>query len=151
MKTLSAKPHEVQHDWFIVDAAAQNLGRLAAQIAIRLMGKHKPIYTPHVDTGDFIIVINAEKIATTGNKLLGKTYWRHTGFPGGIKSMTLEKMMERYPERVVELAVKRMLPRGPLGRKMFTKLKVYPQATHPHAAQCPKSLILLKNKSKESA
>lgn len=151
MKTFSAKTHEIQRDWYIVDADDKNLGRLAAQIAIRLMGKHKPTYTPHVDTGDFIIVINGEKIATTGNKLLGKTYYRHTGYPGGIKGTTLEKMLQKHPERVLELAVKRMLPRGPLGRQMHKKLKVYAGTTHPHAAQQPKPLALLKDKFEESA
>ncbi len=137
MKTLSAKPAEVTRDWLVVDASDKTLGRLASEIAHRLRGKHKAIYTPHVDTGDYVVVVNAEKVRTTGNKLLGKTYYRHTGYPGGIKATTLQKMLETHPERVIESAVKGMMPKNPLGRAMFKKLKVYAGAEHPHTAQQP--------------
>jgi large subunit ribosomal protein L13 len=140
MKTVSAKAHEVQRDWFIVDAAGKTLGRLASQIALRLRGKHKPIYTQHVDTGDYIVVINAEKIVVTGNKAANKMYYRHSGFPGGIKGATFDQMIARKPEEVIELAVKGMLPKNPLGRDMFRKLKVYRGESHPHAAQQPQVL-----------
>lgn len=137
MKTVSAKGHEVQRDWLIVDAADKTLGRLASQIAIRLRGKHKPVYTQHVDTGDYVVVINAEKVKVSGNKAKDKMYYRHSEFPGGIKEMSFEKMILKKPEEVIELAVKGMLPKNPLGREMFRKLKVYKGAEHPHAAQQP--------------
>ncbi|QQD19054.1 50S ribosomal protein L13 [Spongiibacter nanhainus] len=140
MKTFSAKPNAVTRDWFVVDAADKTLGRLASEIAHRLRGKHKPEYTPHVDTGDYIVVVNAEKIRVTGNKTTDKMYHRHTGYPGGLKSMSFEKLIEKAPERVIQGAVKGMLPRTPLGRAMFKKLKVYPGAEHPHAAQQPVEL-----------
>ena len=140
MKTYVAKPHTVQRDWCLVDATDKTLGRLAAELASRLRGKHKPEFTPHVDTGDHIIVINAEKIAVTGNKLTDKVYYWHTGAIGGIKSRTLDKMLEQRPERVIELAVKGMLPKNPLGRAMFKKLHVVTGDKHAHAAQQPKPL-----------
>ena len=140
MKTFSAKSHEVQREWFVVDASDKVLGRLASEIARRLRGKHKTIYTPHVDTGDFIVVVNADKIRVTGNKAEGKVYHRHSGFPGGITSTTFTKMQQRFPGRVLEKAVKGMLPKGPLGYAMLKKLKVYAGATHEHAAQQPKTL-----------
>ncbi len=140
MKTFSAKPSEVKRDWYLVDATGKTLGRLASEIAKRLRGKHKPIYTPHVDTGDYIVVINAEKVRVSGNKASAKTYYRHTGYPGGIKSITFEKLIQRSPERVIEIAVKGMLPKNPLGRAMFRKLKVYAGAEHRHAAQQPQPL-----------
>jgi large subunit ribosomal protein L13 len=140
MKTYSAKPESVEQEWFIVDAADKTLGRLASELAHRLRGKHKPEYTPHVDTGDYIVVINAEKIAVTGNKRTDKMYHHHTGFPGGLKSMSFEKLIDKAPERVLQSAVKGMLPKNPLGRKMFSKLKVYAGEAHPHAAQQPKEL-----------
>lgn len=140
MKTVSAKAHEVKRDWFIVDAAGKTLGRLASQIAIRLRGKHKPIYTQHVDTGDYIVVVNAEKVVVTGNKGNDKIYYRHSGFPGGIKGATFDQMIARKPEDVIEIAVKGMLPKNPLGRDMFRKLKVYKGEAHPHAAQQPQVL-----------
>lgn len=140
MKTFVAKPAEVQRDWFVVDAEGKTLGRLATEIALRLRGKHKAEYTPHVDTGDYIIVVNAEKITVTGNKAKGKIYYHHTGFIGGIKSISFEKLIERAPERVIEKAVKGMLPKGPLGRAMFRKLKVYAGTEHTHSAQQPQVL-----------
>lgn len=140
MKTVSAKAHEVKRDWFIVDAAGKTLGRLASQIAIRLRGKHKPIYTQHVDTGDYIVVINAEKVLVTGNKGSDKMYYRHSGFPGGIKGASFDQMIARKPEEVIEIAVKGMLPKNPLGRDMFRKLKVYRGENHPHVAQQPQAL-----------
>jgi large subunit ribosomal protein L13 len=140
MKTFSAKPAEVRRDWFVVDATDKVLGRLAAEIAHRLRGKHKPEFTPHVDTGDFIVVVNATKLRVTGNKALQKKYYRHSGYPGGIYEATFEKLHSRHPTRVLELAVKGMLPKGPLGYAMAKKLKVYPGATHPHAAQQPQTL-----------
>ena len=142
MTTVFAHHEKVRRDWFVVDASGKTLGRLATQLAFRLRGKHKPQYTPHVDTGDHIIVINAEKIAVTGNKLTDKVYYWHTGAIGGIKSRTLDKMLEQRPERVIELAVKGMLPKNPLGRAMFKKLHVFAGDKHPHAAQQPKSLEL---------
>jgi large subunit ribosomal protein L13 len=142
MKTFTAKPQSVQRDWYVVDAADKTLGRLATEIARRLRGKHKPEFTPHVDTGDYIIVINAEKVKVTGNKASAKTYYRHTGYPGGLRSMSFEKMIAHAPERVIESAVKGMLPKGPLGRAMYTKLKVYAGTEHPHAAQQPQALNL---------
>ena len=140
MKTFSAKPETVQHDWYVVDAADKTLGRLASDIATRLRGKHKPEYTPHVDTGDYIVVVNAEKVRVTGKKATDKMYYHHTGFPGGIKSISFEKLIDKAPERALEKAVKGMLPRGPLGRDMYRKLKVYAGETHPHAAQQPQAL-----------
>jgi large subunit ribosomal protein L13 len=140
MKTFSAKAGEINHDWFVVDAADKTLGRLASEIAHRLRGKHKPEYTPHVDTGDYIVVINAEKIRVTGAKAKDKIYHHHTGYPGGIKSISFEKLIEKAPERVIQGAVKGMLPRNPLGRAMFKKLKVYAGTDHPHAAQQPQVL-----------
>jgi large subunit ribosomal protein L13 len=140
MKTYSAKVGEVSHDWFVVDAADKTLGRLASEIAHRLRGKHKPEYTPHIDTGDYIVVINAEKVRVTGAKRTDKMYHRHTGYPGGLKSMSFEKLIDHAPERVIQGAVKGMLPRNPLGRAMFSKLKVYAGDTHPHAAQQPQPL-----------
>ena len=135
MKTFTAKPESVQRDWFVVDATGKTLGRLATELARRLRGKHKAEYTPHVDTGDYIIVLNAEKVAVTGNKRTDKVYYRHTGYVGGIKQATFEEMIARHPERVIEIAVKGMLPKGPLGRAMYRKLKVYAGNEHNHAAQ----------------
>ncbi|OPX56129.1 LSU ribosomal protein L13P [Oceanospirillum multiglobuliferum] len=140
MKTFSAKPQTVKRDWYVVDATDLTLGRLSTELARRLRGKHKAEYTPHVDTGDYIVVINAEKVKVTGNKAKDKMYYRHTGFIGGIKSMSFEKMIDHAPERVIQLAVKGMLPKGPLGRAMQAKLKVYAGANHPHAAQQPQEL-----------
>ncbi|MCB1729745.1 MAG: 50S ribosomal protein L13 [Halieaceae bacterium] len=140
MKTFSAKVGEINHDWFVVDAADKTLGRLASEIAHRLRGKHKPEYTPHVDTGDYIVVINAEKVRVTGAKTTDKMYHHHTGYPGGLKSISFEKLIAKAPERVIQGAVKGMLPRNPLGRAMFRKLKVYAGAEHPHAAQQPQAL-----------
>ncbi len=142
MSTVFAHPETVRRDWYVVDASGKTLGRLATQLAFRLRGKHKPQYTPHVDTGDHIIVLNADKIAVTGNKLEDKTYFWHTGAIGGIKSRTLDKMLAQHPERVIEIAVKGMLPKNPLGRAMFRKLHVFAGAKHPHAAQQPKPLDL---------
>ena len=140
MKTFSAKASEVSHDWFVVDAADKTLGRLASEIAHRLRGKHKAEYTPHVDTGDYIVVINAEKIRVTGAKATDKMYHRHTGYPGGLKSVSFEDLIVKAPERVIQGAVKGMLPRNPLGRAMFKKLKVYAGNEHPHLAQQPQAL-----------
>ena len=140
MKTFSAKAEDVNRDWFVVDAADKTLGRLASEIAHRLRGKHKAEYTPHVDTGDYIVVINAEKVRVTGNKTTDKMYPRHTGYPGGLKSMSFEKLIDRAPERAIQSAVKGMLPRNPLGRAMFKKLKVYAGDEHPHTAQQPQAL-----------
>jgi large subunit ribosomal protein L13 len=140
MKTYSAKADEVNREWFVVDASEKTLGRLASEIAHRLRGKHKPEYTPHVDTGDYIVVINAEKIRVTGAKSTDKMYHHHTGYPGGLKSMSFEKLIDKAPERVIQGAVKGMLPRNPLGRAMFRKLKVYAGNEHPHAAQQPQEL-----------
>lgn len=140
MKTFSAKPHEVVHGWYLVNADGKVLGRLASQIAARLRGKHKPEYTPHVDTGDFIVVVNAAKIRVTGRKALDKKYYRHTTYPGGIRETNFAKLQARHPERVLEKAVKGMLPKGPLGYAMLRKLKVYAAGTHPHTAQQPKAL-----------
>ena len=140
MKTFSANPQTVRRDWFVVDASGKTLGRLATEVARRLRGKHKPEYTPHVDTGDYIVVINAEKVRVTGNKATGKIYHRHTGYPGGLKSMSFEQLIDRAPERAIQSAVKGMLPRNPLGRAMFKKLKVYAGDEHPHAAQQPQVL-----------
>lgn len=142
MKTYSAKPQEVDQNWLLVDAEGLTLGRMAQAIATRLRGKHKPEYTAHVDTGDFVVVINADKVKVTGNKAKGKIYYSHSGFPGGLKSLSFEKLQERAPEKIVKLAVKGMLPRTPLGRAMFKKLKVYAGADHPHGAQQPASVNL---------
>jgi len=140
MKTFSAKPHEVERDWYVVDATDKVLGRLAAEIARRLRGKHKAIYTPHVDTGDFIVIVNAGKLRVTGDKANQKKYYRHSGYPGGIYERSFGEMQERFPERVIEKAVKGMLPKGPLGYAMIKKLKVYSTADHPHVAQQSKTL-----------
>jgi len=140
MKTISAKGHEVKRDWLIVDASDKVLGRLATEIARRLRGKHKAEYTPHVDTGDYIIVTNAEKVIVTGRKFKEKMYHHHTGFPGGIKSVNFEKLQAKNPVRIIEIAVKGMLPKNPLGREMYRKLKVYAGSEHPHTAQQPKKL-----------
>jgi len=140
MKTFVAKPASVQREWFLVDAEDKTLGRIATEIASRLRGKHKPEYTPHVDTGDYIVVINAEKVRVTGNKASDKNYYRHTGYPGGLRSMSFEKLIDHAPERVLEIAVKGMLPKGPLGRAMHKKMKVYAGAEHPHTAQQPQEL-----------
>ena len=140
MKTFVAKPESVERDWYVVDAADKTLGRLAAVIALRLRGKHKPEYTPHVDTGDYIVVINAEKITVTGNKFKDKVYYAHSGYPGGLKDITFDKLQAKKPEMVLEVAVKGMLPKGPLGRAMFRKLKVYAGSEHKHAAQQPQVL-----------
>lgn len=142
MKTFSAKPEAVRRDWYVVDADGKTLGRLATELARRLRGKHKPEYTPHVDTGDYIIVVNAEKIRVTGSKLKDKLYHRHTGYIGNMKSEPLEKLLQRAPEQAIELAVKGMLPRNPLGRQMFKKLKVMRGSEHPHKAQQPIPLEL---------
>jgi large subunit ribosomal protein L13 len=140
MKTFSAKTHEVQRDWSVVDADNKVLGRLASEIARRLRGKHKPEFTPHVDTGDYIVVVNAGKLRVTGNKELDKKYYRHSGYPGGIYETTFGKMQERFPGRALEKAVKGMLPKGPLGYAMIKKMKIYAGADHPHEAQQPKPL-----------
>ena len=140
MKTFIAKNETVQRDWYVVDAEGKILGRLAAALAYRLRGKHKPVFTPHVDTGDYLVVINAEKIAVTGNKLQDKMYHRFTGYVGNLKTESLQQALERHPERVIEIAVKGMLPKGPLGRDMYRKLKVYKGSEHPHAAQQPQQL-----------
>jgi len=140
MKTYSAKPETVKRDWFVIDANGRTLGRLATEVARRLKGKHKAEYTPHVDTGDYIVIVNAEKVRVTGNKTKDKMYYRHTGYPGGLREMSFEKLIDHKPERVIELAVKGMLPRNPLGRAMQSKLKVYAGPEHPHAAQQPQDL-----------
>ena len=138
--TISAKPAEVQHKWYLVDATGKTLGRLASEIAKRLRGKHKPIYTPHVDTGDYIVVINAEKFKVTGNKLKDKIYYHHTGYIGNMKSISLEKLLRKAPERVLQIAVKGMIPRTPLGRAMLRKLRIFSGAEHTHQAQQPQLL-----------
>jgi large subunit ribosomal protein L13 len=140
MKTFSAKPETVKRDWYVIDAENKVLGRLATEIARRLRGKHKPEFTPHVDTGDYIVVINADKVAVTGNKESDKVYHHHTGYPGGIKSITLNKQRSKAPERIIEAAVRGMLPKNSLGRAMFRKLKVYAGSEHKHTAQQPKQL-----------
>lgn len=140
MNTFSAKAHEVKRDWYIVDADGKTLGRLCTEIAHRLRGKHKAIFTPHVDTGDYIVVINADKVAVTGRKFKDKMYYKHTGYIGNLKSFNFEQMQERAPGRVIELAVKGMLPKNRLGRAMIKKLKIYPGSEHPHAAQQPITL-----------
>lgn len=140
MKTFSAKPLEVNREWYVVDATDKVVGRLAAEIAARLRGKHKPEYTPHVDTGDYIVVINASKMKMSGNKATDKRYFRHTGYPGGIIETTFGDMQARFPGRALEIAVKGMLPKGPLGYQMIKKLKIYADEQHPHTAQQPKNL-----------
>ena len=137
MKTFSAKPADVRRDWYVVDATGKTLGRLSTELARRLRGKHKPEYTPHVDTGDYIVVVNAEKIRVTGNKLKDKMYHHHTGYIGNLKSISLERLLAEAPERALQYAVKGMLPRGPLGRKMLSKLRVFAGPEHNHAAQQP--------------
>ena len=142
MKTISTRPQDAEREWFVVDAEGKTLGRLSSQIAHRLRGKHKAAYTPHVDTGDFIVVVNAEKIRVSGKKETDKLYYRHSGYPGGIRSTTVRKLREEHPERILANAVKGMLPRNPLGRAMFRKLKVYAGPEHPHTAQQPQALEL---------
>ena len=140
MKTFSAKPADIKQDWYVVDATGKVLGRLATQLAARLRGKHKPEYTPHVDTGDYIVVVNAAKLRVTGKKALNKTYYRHSGYVGGLKETSFEKLHARFPTRALQKAVKGMLPKGPLGYAMARKLKVYAGGEHPHSAQQPQSL-----------
>jgi len=140
MKTYTATPADIKHDWYVVDASGKTLGRLASEIARRLRGKHKPEYTPHMDTGDYIVVVNAREIRVSGNKATDKLYHRHTGFPGGLKTISFEKLLEKNPQSIIEKAVKGMLPKGPLGRDMFRKLRVYAGAEHQHSAQQPKPL-----------
>lgn len=142
MTTVSAKPAEVRRDWYLIDATDKTLGRISSEIARRLRGKHKPEYTPHVDTGDYIVVVNAEKVRVTGNKMQNKIYHHHTGYIGNLKSISLEKLLAKAPERVIETAVKGMMPKNPLGRAMFKKLKVYAGPEHRHAAQQPQPLEL---------
>ena len=142
MKTFSAKPAEVKRDWYLIDAEGKTLGRMVTEIARRLRGKHKPEYTPHVDTGDYIVVINVEKVHVTGAKRTDKIYYRHTGYPGGLRTMSFDKMIDHAPERVLQSAVKGMLPKNPLGRAMFRKLKVFKGPEHAHMAQQPKTLEL---------
>lgn len=142
MKTTSARAEDVQRDWYVVDAQGLTLGRLATRIATVLRGKHKPIYTPHVDCGDYVIVINAEQIHTTGQKLTQKIYYRHSNYPGGLKEVSLRDQLQKFPNRVLEAAVRGMLPKNRLGRQMFRKLKIYAGPNHPHEAQKPKSLEL---------
>ena len=141
-KTYSAKAEEVERNWYVVDAEGRTLGRLATEVARILRGKHKPIYTPHVDTGDFVIIVNADKIRVTGKRLDQKMYYRHSGYMGGLKEISLRTMLDKHPERVLQLAVKGMMPKNPLGRKMYRKLKVYAAPDHPHAAQNPQPLEL---------
>jgi large subunit ribosomal protein L13 len=141
-RTYVTKPEDVERDWYIVDASGQTLGRLASEVAQVIRGKHKPIYSPSIDVGDYVIVVNAEKIHVTGRKLDQKMYYRHSGYPGGIKEMTLGRMLEEHPTRVIELAVKGMLPKTRLGRKMIKKLKVYAGPEHPHQAQQPEAMEL---------
>jgi large subunit ribosomal protein L13 len=142
MKTYNATNETARHNWYIVDASGQTLGRLASEVAKRLRGKHKPEYTPHVDTGDFIVVINAGQVKVTGNKSKDKVYYSHSGYPGGLKEITFEKLLAKSPEQVIEIAVKGMLPKNPLGRAMYRKLKVYAGTEHPHTAQQPQLLDL---------
>jgi large subunit ribosomal protein L13 len=142
MKTFTAKAETVQRDWFLVDAAGKTLGRLSSELARRLRGKHKPVFTPHVDTGDYLVVVNAEKIHVTGNKLQDKKYHRFTGYIGNLKTQSLQQMLDKHPERAIEIAVKGMLPKNPLGRAMYRKLKVYAGPNHPHSAQQPQALDL---------
>ncbi len=138
IKTYTPKPEDIQREWFVIDAKDQTLGRLATQVAVLLRGKHKPIFSPHMDVGDYVIVINADKIRVTGRKLDQKIYYRHSGYPGGLRQRTLREQLQRFPERVIETAVRGMLPKNKLGRKMFKKLKVYAGENHPHEAQKPK-------------
>ena len=140
MKTFTATPANIRHDWYVVDATNKTLGRLASEIARRLRGKHKPEYTPHMDTGDYIVVINARQVRISGNKAENKMYYRHSEYPGGMKSTSFAKLIGKKPELIIEKAVKGMLPKGPLGREMFRKLRVYPGAEHNHSAQQPKPL-----------
>jgi large subunit ribosomal protein L13 len=142
LRTVSAKEQEIQREWHVVDAQGQTLGRLASRIATVLRGKHKPIYTPHVDCGDYVIVVNAEKIHVTGQKMTQKVYYRHSGYPGGLKEVTLRDQLQKFPERVIEKAVRGMLPKNRLGRQMFKKLKVYAGPNHPHQAQRPQPMEL---------
>ena len=154
MKTYSAKPGDIERKWFVIDAEGVVLGRLASIVAMRLRGKHKPMYTPHIDCGDHIVIINADKVQLTGNKLADKIYYRHTGYPGGIKSTTAGRILDgKHPERVIEKAVQRMIPKGPLGRQVLRKLKVYAGAEHPHEAQQPENLDVaaMNDKNKRSA
>ena len=151
MKTFSAKPSDITREWFHVDGTDQVLGRLASQIALRLRGKHKPIYTPHIDTGDFIVVTNVDKLRVTGNKAEDKLYHRHTGYPGGIRTVNFGQMQERFPGRALEKAVKGMLPKGPLGYAMLKKLKCYSGPAHPHSAQQPKTFDPVKKIGKAEA
>ncbi len=142
MGTFSAKAETLEREWFVIDAAGKPLGRLASHIASRLRGKHKVVFTPHVDTGDYIVVVNAAKVGITGNKRQDKAYHRHSGYPGGIKTITFEKLLSKAPERIIKTAVRGMLPKGPLGRAMLKKLRVYPGAEHKHSAQQPKTLTI---------
>ncbi|MBN2109246.1 MAG: 50S ribosomal protein L13 [Deltaproteobacteria bacterium] len=142
MKSFIAKKETVKHDWYVIDAAGKTLGRLAVQIASRLRGKHKPIYTPHVDTGDFIVVVNAEKVLLTGNKLEDKKYYRYTGYPGGLREQNAAELLKKKPTSLLQFAVKGMLPKNSLGRAMYKKLKIYTGASHPHEAQKPQTLEL---------
>lgn len=142
MKTMSAKAPDIQRGWYVIDAQGQTLGRLATRVAAILKGKHKPIYTPHVDCGDYVVIVNADKIHVTGQKMYQKQYYRHSGYPGGIKSITLRDQLQKFPTRVFEYAVRGMLPKNRLGRQMFKKLKVYAGPNHPHQAQQPKELII---------
>ena len=151
MKTYSAKPADIKRDWYVIDAEGLVLGRLAALVANRLRGKHKPMFTPHMDCGDHIVVLNAEKVVLTGNKRTQKSYYRHTGYPGGIKETTAEKVLDgRFPGRVIEKAVERMVPSGPLGRRVMKKLHVYAGSEHPHAAQSPTALDVAALNAKNS-
>jgi len=140
VKTYTAKASDIKHEWYLIDAKDKVLGRVATEIARRLRGKHKPEYTPHMDNGDYLVVINADKVRVTGRKAAQKVYYRHSGYPGALKSITFEKLIQRAPHRVIELAVKGMLPRGPLGRAMFRKLRVYAGSQHKHEAQQPRVL-----------
>lgn len=142
MKTYNATNETARHNWYVVDAAGKTLGRLASEVAKRLRGKHKPEYTPHIDTGDFIVVVNASQVKVTGTKNKDKVYYNHSGYPGGMKEITFDKLLVKSPERVIEIAVKGMLPKNPLGRAMYKKLKVYAGAEHPHTAQQPQLLDL---------
>lgn len=140
MKTISAKEADIQRDWYVIDAQGQTLGRLATRTATILRGKHKPLYTPHVDCGDYVIIINAEKVHVTGQKMSQKKYYRHSGYPGGLKEISLRDQLQKFPERVLESAVRGMLPKNRLGRQMFKKLKIYAGSSHPHQAQQPKPM-----------
>lgn len=140
MKTISAKEADIQRDWYVIDAQGQTLGRLATHTASILRGKHKPLFTPHVDCGDYVIIINAEKVHVTGQKMSQKKYYRHSGYPGGLKEISLRDQLQKFPERVLESAVRGMLPKNRLGRQIFKKLKIYPGSSHPHQAQQPKPM-----------